>query len=29
MDNADKYIGMMLDNRYEILEQVGDRKSVV
>ena len=23
MDNADKYIGMMLDNRYEILEQVG------
>jgi serine/threonine-protein kinase len=23
MDNTDKYIGMMLDNRYEILEQVG------
>jgi beta-lactam-binding protein with PASTA domain/tRNA A-37 threonylcarbamoyl transferase component Bud32 len=23
MDNTDKYIGMMLDNRYEILERVG------
>jgi len=23
MDNTDKYIGMILDNRYEILEQVG------
>ncbi len=24
MDNTDKYIGMMLDNRYEILEKVGE-----